>query len=264
MNLLKFSIGLTLFTSTFFAACKKDDDDDDGGGNQNACKVSQVQYFDSGQVYETGRYTYTENQLTKVQFDDYYYTFERTNNNISKRNYFFSASSSPEYYDQITYNSDGTISRIEVSEKTQTSTYTPVLRIENTYSGGKINKTNYLLIDGGMTEPFLESTYTYTGNNITSMSYVDYSDTSQGTVNYTYDSNPNLFKKQNNQIFLVDQLFNFLFSFESFILLPMGFSENNVTNISNTTISYESDDRQNLKDVKIGGILFARYTSQCP
>lgn len=265
MNLLKFSIGLTLFTSTFFAACKKDDDDDDGGSSGNACKVSQVQYFDSGRVEETGNYTYTGNQLTKVQFNDYYYTFEYTNNNISKRNYFVSAASTPEYYDQITYNSDGTVNRIEISAKTQTSSYAPFLRIDNTYSGGKLNKTTYLFIDGGVTEPIIESNYTYTGNNITTLNYTDYTDTSQGTINYTYDSNPNFFKKQNSQAFLVEQIFNiFLFSIEGFALLPMGISENNVTNISNSTISYEPDDKQNLKDLKIGGDLFARYTYQCP
>jgi hypothetical protein len=261
MNHLKFAISLTLFITTFFAACKKDDDDD--SGSENACKISTVQYFDSGQVDLTGTYTYTGNQITKVQYDDYNSTFEYNGNNISKRNYFVSAGATPEFYDQVSYNSDGTISKIETFGRTQSS-YESFFRVDFVYSGGKLSKTTFLELDGGTTAPILENTYTYTGNNITSVRIE--SDSVQQTVNYTYDTNPNHLKKQNNQVFLVDQTFNlnfFLFSEQGIVLLPMVYSENNVTSISNVNVSYKSDDRQNLKDIEIDGDLFIRYNYLC-
>jgi hypothetical protein len=262
MNHLKFAISLTLFITTFFAACKKDDDDD--SGSENACKVTNVQYYDDGQPDETATYTYNGNQVTKVQFSNYNYTLEYSGNNITKRNYFVSAGATPELYDQISYNSDGTISKIESFEKSSATAYSPFLRLDFIYSSGKLNKTRYFAFDStGASALALENTYTFTGNNITSLNFQNFADTTQGTVSYTYDTNPNFFKKQNSQIYIVDFLFNhFLFDDGSF--LPMAFSENNVTKIVNTDISYESDTNQNLKDLKFGGDLIARYTYQCP
>ncbi|MCU7548953.1 hypothetical protein OCK74_07485 [Chitinophagaceae bacterium LB-8] len=262
MNHLKIALILTLFSSTFFAACKKDDDN--GGNSENACKVSNVQYFDSGQVIETGTYTYTGNQVSKIQFNDYNFTFEYTGNNVSKRNYFFSAGSSPEAYDQISYNSDNTVSKIETFSKSNTSsTYSSVYRLDFVYTGGKLSKVRYLDVTGGASDLLVENTYTYTGNNITSLSYVDYTDTTQGTINYTYDTNPNLFKKQNSQTYQIDFFFNPLLFDSQGSLLPMAFSENNVTKLENTQIDYVSDDKKNLKDLKIGGVVLASYSYSC-
>jgi hypothetical protein len=264
MKYLKFALILSLFTSTFFAACKKDDDDD-GDSSENACKVSTVQYYDSGQVVQTGTYTYTGNQVTRIQYDTYNSTFEYTGNNISKRNYFVSAGASPELYDQVSYNSDGTISKIESFGQTQTS-YEPYFRVDFVYSGGKLNKTTYYEVDGGTTTPLFESAFTYTGNNITSVK-LEGDSIQATTLEYTYDTNPNRLKKQNSQIFLVENTFNLNFfitsSLQGTLFLPMAFSENNVTGVSNSTVSYESDDRQNLKDIKIENELFIRYNYLC-
>jgi hypothetical protein len=246
----------------FIIGCKKDDDN--GDTPDNACKISNVQYYDSGQVVQSGTYTYTGNQITKLQFNNYNFTFTYAGNNISKRNYFFSAGASPENYDTIIYNSDNTISKIETFTQSNTGTsYSSVLRIEFVYAGGKLSKTRYLDISGGATDVFMENTFTYTGNNITSLSFVNFADTTQGTVNYTYDTNSNHFKKQNSQAYLVDFLFNPILLDEQGSLLPLAFSENNVTGISNTQIGYVSDDKNNLKDITIAGDLFARYSYQC-
>lgn len=264
MKYLKFAITLTLFTSTFFAACKKDDDD--GDNSENACKVSTVQYFDTtGQVAETGTYTYTGNQVTKIQYDGYNSTFEYTGNNISKRNYFFSAGANPEVYDQVSYNSDGTISKVESFITAQPS-YVSFFRVDFVYSGGKLNKATYYEVDGGTTTPLFESAFTYTGNNITSVK-LEGDSIQSTTIDYTYDTNPNRLKKQNSQIFLVENTFNLNFlitsSLQGIVFLPMAFSENNVTGVSNSTVSYESDDRQNLKDIKLENELFIRYNYLC-
>jgi hypothetical protein len=264
MNLLKFSIGLTLFTSTFFAACKKDDDDD-GEPSENACKVTSAQYS-LGQSTINATYTYNGNQVTKVQFPTFNYTFDYTGNNISKRNYFLSAGANPEIYDQISYNTDGTISRIEsYAQDTSGTSYLPAQRIDFSYSGGKLSKTSFYELDGAISDLYLENTYTYTGNNISSLSMKEITDTGDitGTVNYTYDTNPNYFKKQNSQAYMIDILFNpILLDDGSF--LPMVFSENNVTKISTSDITYESDTRQNVTNVKVGANSLARYTYQCP
>lgn len=263
MNLLKFSIGLTLFTSTFFAACKKDDDDD-GDQPENACKVSNVQYS-FGQETMNATYVYNGNQVSKVQFPDFNYTFDYTGNNITKRNYFFSAGAKPEIYDQVSYNTDGTISRIDTYADTSGTSYITVQRIDFSYSGGKLSKTSFYELNGAISDLYLENTYTYTGNNITSLSMKEITDTGDitGTVNYTYDSNPNYFKKQNAQSYMIDLLFNTIF-LDDGSFLPMAFSENNVTKISTEDITYESDTRQNVTNIKVGGTSIARYTYQCP
>jgi hypothetical protein len=264
MKYLKFALILSLFTSTFFAACKKDDDDD-GDDSEDACKVSNVQYFDTnGQVGETGTYTYTGNQVTKIQYTDYNSTFEYSGNNISKRNFFFSAGANPGVYDQVSYNSDGTISKIESFGQTQTS-YVSFFRVDFVYSGGKLSKTAYFEVDGGTSTPLFESAFTYTGNNITSVK-LEGDSIQTTTLEYTYDTNPNRLKKQNSQIFLVENSFNlnfYIFPTQGILLLPMAFSENNVTGVSGSTVSYESDDRQNLKDIKLDNDLFIRYNYLC-
>lgn len=258
----KVLFALTAASLLLFQSCKKDDDDGENT-SENPCKVTSAQYLSNGQTVQTATYTYTSNQVTKVQLTDVNYTFEYANNNITKRNYFFSAGANPEVYDQVSYNSDGTVSRIESFGITNSGTYTQFMRIDFTYSGGKLNKMTFSEITGSASEVFLENTYSYTGNNITSLDLIDHRDTTQGTLNYTYDTNPNHLKKQNSQVFMIDLLFNSILNDEG-VFLPLAFSENNVTGVSGTSFSYQSDTRQNLTDINVDGKPFIKYTYQCP
>jgi hypothetical protein len=262
MKTLKISL-LFLFTaSVFFYGCKKDKDDDPA---QQTCRVAKVNYFETnGAPSDSAIYTYTADKVTKVQLSEANFTLEYNGNNVVRRNYFLSAASMPNAYDQVTYNTDGTISRIENFERVS-SNYSSVYRLDFTYTAGKLVKATYNDITNNVATKEEEYVYTYTGNNITSAVYTDFtgSTPSPQTFTYTYDTNINYFKKLNSQVFLIDLLFLDLDGSS----LPLIFSGNNVLSLSGNgqsiPLSYTLDTRQNLGEIRLVNQLFARYTYQC-
>ena len=264
MNLTK-TLGLAfLGAALVFTSCKKDDDDTDEPGQQT-CRVSKVVYFDAGTREDSATYTYTGDKITKATFGDgYYYTFEYSGDRVTKRSGFEKGTTTAEYYQQISYNSDGTISKIESYEPGTTSGFTVYERYEYTYASGKISKISYFVPDFSTTRVG-EYTYTYTGNNVTGVSLTDFSQTPNTTsaLTYTYDTNPNYYKKQNGQIHFID----LIFGDTDPTLFPLAISENNVTRITGTQggipVSYSLDDKQNLRNFNISGDLLAQYTYQC-
>ncbi len=262
MKTLKISL-LFLFTaSVFFYGCKKDKDDDPA---QQTCRVTKVNYFEStGAPLDSAAYTYTGDKVSKVQLSEQNYTLEYNGNNVVKRNIFSSAGATPDAYDQVTYNSDGTINKIESFERVS-SNYVLGYRANFTYSGGKLTKAAFSDINNNTATVYEDYVYTYTGNNITSSLYTDYTGSapSTQTLTYTFDTNTNYFKKQNSQFLLIDAFFA---DFDG-LFLPLAFSENNVISISSAgqsiPLSYTLDSRQNLGDIRLLNQLFARYTYQC-
>ncbi len=261
MKTLKISL-LFLFTaSVFFYGCKKDKDDDPA---QQTCRVAKVNYFETnGTAFDSAFYTYTGDKVTKVQLSDANFTLEYNGNNVVKRNYFFSAASTPDAYDQVSYNGDGTISKIEIFERVA-SNYASVYRLEFVYAGGKLSKATYSDVTNNVATREEEYVYNYAGNNISSAVYTDYlNSTPAQTLTYTYDTNENVFKKQNSQSLLID----FLFLDLDGSILPLFFSGNNVLSLSGNgqsiPLSYTLDTRQNLGEIRLVNQLFARYTYQC-
>jgi hypothetical protein len=252
MTLTK-TLGLAFLGSALlFTSCKKDDDD--ASNNTPVCKISNEYFYEGSSTTpsDTTAYTYSGDKLSKMTLygDDLEITIEYTGDNITKRNYIVSGSTTPIGYDQITYNSDGTISKIEIFGLVSGTTFAPVWRTEFTYTSGKISKLTEVDITSGTEEIDSEYTYTFTGNNITQVVATDPSTSQTATYNYTYDSNANYFKKHNAQAYILD---SFLGNDGAF--LPVFFSANNVTGLSvgsaTAPISYTTDDNQNVKDVVI-------------
>ncbi len=262
MKTLKISL-LFLFTaSVFFYGCKKDKDDNPA---QQTCKVTKVNYFGStGLPVDSAAYTYTGDKVSKVQLSTQNYTLEYSGNNVVKRNIFSSAGATPDAYDQVTYNSDNTINKIESFERVSAN-YVLVYRANFTYTSGKLTKAAFSNINNNTATVYEDYVYTYTGNNVTSSLYTDYttSTPSSQTLNFTFDSNANYFRNQNSQFLLIDAFFADLDG----LFLPLAFSDNNVLSISGTggsiPLSYTLDSRQNLGDIRLLNQLFARYTYQC-
>jgi hypothetical protein len=253
---------------TLLFSCKKDDTNG-GGGNTN-CRATKVVYFEgTATPYDSAVYTYTGDKVTKVQLDGANYTLEYSGNNITKRNFFTSAGATPDLYDVISYNPDNTISKIETFYKSG-STYVLFWRTDFAYTGGKVSKVTNYEVTNNVSTGYDEYTFTYTGNNITTVAYRDLENPGSPAQNitYAYDNNPNYFKKQNSQFFLIDAFF---IDPEIYLFLPMIFSENNVTSITGgaggVNVSYELDNNQNLVNYRItqAGTQFLRsqYTYTC-
>jgi len=262
MKIAKISVLFIFASSVLFYGCKKDKDNDPA---QQTCKITKVNYFGTtGAPVDSAAYTYTGDKVSKVQLSTQNYTLEYSGNNVIKRNIFSTAGASADAYDQITYNSDGTINKIESFERVS-SNYVLAYRAAFTYSGAKLTKATFSDINNNTATVYEDYVYNYTGNNITSSVYTDYSGSTPftQTFTYTFDTNTNYFKKQNSQFLLIDAFFA---DFDG-LFLPLAFSDNNVTNISSNgqsiPFSYTLDSRQNLGDIRLLNQLFARYTYQC-
>lgn len=265
MNLTK-TLGLAFLASALlFSSCKKDDDDDTPPAV--TCKLAKSVYFDqSGLREDSARFTYTGDRITKAEATDYYYTYEYAGDRVSKRNSFSTGQTTPDYFQQLSYNSDGTPSKIETFVPTSGTNSQIYDRMEFVYSGGKIQRIDYVDFSMGTGTKVAEFLYTYTGNNITTVAIRDLtvSPAETTTFTYTYDANPNYLKKQNTQIHFLDPFFGD----GDPTLMPFALSENNVASLSvdgqtAAPLTYSLDDRQNIKDIKVVNRFIIAYTYQC-
>lgn len=266
MKLTK-TFGLAFMAAALlFTSCKKDDDDD--GPAAVTCKLSKSVFFDqAGARDDSATYTYSGDKISKATLSDgYYYNFDYSGDKISKRSGFVAGTNTAEYYQQVSYNSDGTISKVESFEQTSGTNYAIYDRMEFVYSSGKIQKIDYFAVSGTNSQKVAEILYTYTGNNITQAKITDLSTTpSQSiTYSYTYDANNNFMKKQNAQIHLIDPFFGDVDP----TLLPFAISANNVASLSivgsgSAALTYNLDDKQNLKSINVAGRSIVEYGYQC-
>lgn len=251
-------------TAVFFTSCSKE-----GHQNEPTCQVTKVYFYDSGVKDDSATYSYMGNKVTKVQTSSTeYITYEYKGDKVVRRNFIFSGNPAvPDYHDSIAYNNDGTPARI-VNFVYYNNTNFNYARVEFTYSGGKLTKATIFNNDGtGQFEKEEEDTYTYTGNNITALTSVDYSSgvPQSQTINYTYDNNSNYFTKQNAQFFFVDPYIS-TNDFDA-TLLPLYFSANNVTGIGagalKIPVTYILDQKNNLQQVKLNGSPLVEYVYFC-
>lgn len=264
MRLTK-TLGLAIMATAFlFSACHKNDEE---AAKQTTCKLAKSVYYDqSGAREDSALFTYTGNNITQATATDYYYTYEYAGERVSKRNLFGTGETTPAYFQQITYNTDGTPAKIETrvpSTGTNSDLYD---RMDFQYNSGKIQKIDYTDFSNGTAEKLAEFTYTYTGSNITSVDITDLTTTPSQTYTFTYgyDSNPNYLKKQNSQIHFLDPFFGDADP----TLMPLALSANNVTSLGvsgqgSTPLSYTLDEKQNLKDIKASTRSITSYTYQC-
>jgi hypothetical protein len=260
MKKLQILIAFLIF-SFVLVSCKKDDKED-----TPTCRVSKVVYYDElGNIDFSANYKYENNRLSRVEIPgEYSYTLEYTGERITKRRFFDQGSTTANYMDNISYNTDGTISKIEMFEITGNN-QSKYLNIDFAYTSGKLNKVTYSQPNSSNTFITVqEHTYTYTGNNITSQVSKVIGNTTQ-TINLTitHDTNPNHLTKINKQFLLTDAYFEI----PDARLFSLLFSSNNVKEIKsiagNIPVEYNLDAKGNLSSYLLGGQKLAEFTYEC-
>jgi hypothetical protein len=223
----------------------------------------------SGTIADSAEFTYSANRITKVKLNsDYYFTLDYSNEKITKRNFFNSATNASEGYDLISYNADGTIKKIDRYDNSVTPQIWEL--IEFNYGQGKLVKAKISDDDGsGNLLPEIEAAYSYSGNNINKIVTQSYSfgqPSDLDSISLVYDAQPNYFKKQDSY---------YLFTNPFFIEFDLGFlafmsSENNLiksvnpANPSDVLIyAYTPDSRGNLATVSEDGQIGLRYSYNC-
>ncbi len=270
MKHLKFYLFALLALPILSTSCKKDDDEEQQPQPDPVCKtVKAYIYGQGGAIEDSVIYTYTGTQITKMEvLGEGHVALEYANNRVSKRSYFDPTlpTTATDYATYI-YNTDGTVSKIDYFEYMGGS-YSKWRSVSVTYTAGKYNKVSISEDDGTGNFILVEDyTYTYTGNNITTVvanSYVNGVVDDTFTANYTYDTKANYFTKQNPLFMFTDP---FLGEFDG-TLLPLLVSTNNSTAITVmgmpvATFNYQVDSKDNITRFDVSGDPFIGYAYQC-
>lgn len=236
------------------------------------CRLSKAySYFTgSGTIADSAEFTYAANRITRVNLNsDYYFTLDYSNEKITKRNFFNSATNASEGYDLLSYNADGTIKKIDRFDNSGTPQIWEL--IEFNYSQGKLVKAKISDDDGsGNLLPVTEAVYSYTANNISKIVTQSYSfgqPNDLDSISLVYDAQPNYFKKQDSYYLMTNPFFiEFDLGFLAFMT-----SEHNLIKAVNPNdpsdvliYSYAADSRGNLVSVSEDGQIGLRYAYSCP
>jgi hypothetical protein len=255
---------LLLFILSFsITSCKKDDDDK----KQETCRLIKTDYYNNGTVASSANYKYENGRVVRVEVPGQSnFNLEYTGERITRRRYFPTGSTTANGLDQISYNADGTISRIEMFNLNGSS-QSKYYQIDFAYTGGKLNKATYSEVNSsGTLVVDEEHTFTYTGNNITSQVFKIFNGSQSQSIplTITHDTNANAFKKINQQVFLIEPFFD---DIEGGIFLSLLFSENNVKEIKAATGSipfeYTNDAKGYLSSFLLGGQKVAGFNYEC-
>lgn len=257
---------IVTLSSTLITSCKKDKDK-----NADSSKVkSEITYDDDGNKVDSIAYTYNGNHVVKVDMigqTNAHYTLEYNGDKIVKKNYFEGNATASTEYENVNYNSDGTISSIEVFNGTGSSAERMAVAAF-TYSGGKPSK---LVLSGrvnGTFQPVQQMEYTYTNGNITSEKLTDALDPSNSlTLQYTYDNKENLLKKLFSQSILIDPQQDVAQYDNNLLGTGILFSANNPTSLSvanspfpfTINIALTANNQNNLVSAMVDGKLAMRY-----
>jgi hypothetical protein len=267
MNLTK-TFGLAFMaTALLFSSCKKDDDDDKTPPVVT-CKLAKSVYFDQNSArIDSALYTYTGDKITKATAPEYNFTYEYSGDRVSKRSFFETGETTPGFYQQYTYNTDGTLSKIETYAPFSGTNLQLYDRMDFIYNAGKIQKIEIINVSTGTSIKTADFVYTYTGNNVTTVVSTTYNATPVTTTfTFSYDSNNNYIKKQNAQIYLLDPFFTPNYHIDP-TFLPFALSANNVVSFSSggtpIPFAYSLNDKQDLKDIKLASKSFIEYAYQC-
>lgn len=260
-------LNLTLFSVLFITACQKEPDESIIQQPTLTCQLkSAIQFDETGDVVDTAGYVYTNSKVTRIERVDTYNTMEYSGDRIVKRNYFQRPNTSSTAYDNITYNADGTPSKVEfvVSGGALPVSIT-LLGYEFVYAGGKLTGFVEKVDTSFSGKPLVtlySYQYTYTGNNITSAVETYVPDGTKDTLVYQFASTNNYFKQIANVLFT-----DVLFAELNGQTLPFAVSANNITAITvggdNFPVAYNLDTNKNLSELLIGGVIAARYSYTC-
>lgn len=244
-----------------FLGCQKEPDEVLTPPN---CKLDRLLYYDEQGNVDTGTVEYNGDQVSRVNYGDFYVEFEYANGLVSKKKYYF-----PDLtvsVDQVTYNPDSTISRVDryLTFGGQQSTV-----LADSYHfiwvGKQLAKLETWSDTSGTGLALIwEDLFTYTGNNISKVVFNDFEFQYSDTTNFFYDSKLNYYRKD-PALLLSDILFvNYLGESMAFAL-----SVNNVVSLdhndpsSKVNLTYGETDKQAIESLTVDGNIYSRYKYNC-
>lgn len=257
---------LTILASFFIVSCQKEPDEALLGTTPSSCQLIRAESIDSGAIQDTAGYVYAGDKVSKISFTDYFTTFDYTGNRVTKRSYYDITNNDPAGFDNISYNGDGSVAKIETYVVfPQLPAGILVYTYDFTYTAGKLTRMVEKADTSFRGAPMInlyEYDYTYTGNNITKVEQKDVLNNVTDILSYAYDNKTNYFNKKSGSLF-TDLFFNQLDGSS----LPLALSANNVTKVSfgggDVLVDYTLDSQSNLKELLFDGTVAIRYFYKC-
>jgi hypothetical protein len=254
---------LAAIVACCFMACQKEPDAT--LLTPTACKIDKIVNYDGTDPVDTIGFVYNGVLASRINYSDYYTTFEYAGTYPLRRNYYEPGGTTVVAYDEFSYNADSTLARVNFY-LVDPSLPQPFLyfQYDFTYNGSLLAMLETKVdTSGNGPETLIESYFVYTGNNITQVMQYDLVNQGADTINYAFDTKQNYFSKQPN-LWLSDNLFS---NFEA-IVLPIALSGNNAilltgTDGSTLTVDYEETNKQDIAELRLSGEIFARYYYKC-
>jgi hypothetical protein len=246
-----------------FLACQKEPEDT---LVPTVCKLEFIYYYNNGAVEDTVGIEYNGDQVSRLNYSDYYIVPEFQNDLVTKRNYYLKGTTQIARVDHFTYNPDNTLSRIEAFPAAGgQQSATPIYKYVFSWVGNQLALFEFHMDTSGTGAVELsEEFFTYTGNNISRTIYRELNGGYSDTTNFFYDSKINYYGK-NPVLWFTDLLFADL----NGLVLPFALSENNVVSLdqnvpgSTIAVTYGETDKQDIESLTIDGDLFSRYKYKC-
>ena len=227
------------------------------------CTLLKGVYYQNNVAYDSSEFVYSDTSIIRTnEASGRYYTFEYSNGTIVKRNHFLKGANQAAAYTNFSYNAENNITAIEIYDGNN-----KVRSFYFNYNAGKLEKLvakKFSSITSSEVVEY-ETSYTYTGENITQSTKVQNigGNTQTEVINYSYDNLDNFLKKRTNA-FLVEPYF---FSLEG-SLYPYFFSKNNIKGIvynggANSPHTYRTNTSGYLTEITINNQIASRYRYEC-
>jgi hypothetical protein len=252
---------LALLTLLFFTvSCTKNVTESSLGTN---CQLIKVVTYENAVTTDSALYVYVNNKVSRINWVNWYYTFEYNGEKITKRSTFETAGTIAYMYDLVSYNADNTINKIE-KFVLNAGNYVRSYVNEFTYNNGKLNKTSIKTDNNGTLTLEEEYAYSYTGTNITQCIYTFFDSSNGNPVStfeftYMYDKNANYLVQQNPQALLLDEYDG--------AFVPGYVSTNNIitSNLQGSPIteSYKLNNNAYLQSISVLNSMIASFTYDC-
>jgi hypothetical protein len=257
---------------TIIYSCQKEiKGDDTSAPVPPSCKaVSAFYYAGNTGIYDSALFVYNGDKVVKAESDIKLITYTYSGANISSRIYFDKLANSVSFVDSADYDAINRIKRLRVWY------YPGRFSVENnqftylfSYKGNNLDRISS--IEGNQSNSTSTDTLTNIFNinaagNTDNIVTIDNAGNVYDSVHYTYDNNPNYFKKINPNFFLFDA--NFQMQGNYLHHLPYCISTNNVTSFSYFAnavyqVNYQLDSLKNVNAVTVNGVPYATYTYTC-
>ena len=262
-----------LLATVFLGACQKTIDDFNVN-TQNPvapvdtiCRITNAYYYGgSGGLNDSTVYTYTGNQLTRVEGRDEFVEYVYNGSKLFSLTYTEKQMNQVYRVDTFYYAGD-LITQIRSHDFDQWVYMDSVHAIMDfNYTGTQLNSLSTQFWHGDIPSQIFsnQTDFTWENGNIVKLMFADATGWTD-SVTYSFDTLPNYFKNVGGYFFMNDPFFELQVGFDAHI--PYFLSTNNVTGYVVTgltnTVAYEIDSRRNPVAVNMNGFEYMKYKYLC-